>query len=456
MSNTDHPTPARPPETGWRAYQNKLQSRNTRHLSRRWILRLIILAAVLAGIYRLTADRQPPSTPSPPPAADNVASGAALITKADVQLLIQQADLPAPLTEEVRLPFENRQFQVKTSLDTDMQAYLLKSMDRKNSRYIGIVVMEGDTGRVLSLAGFNKIQPDSNPCLLSRYPAASIFKIVTAAAAVDHCGYDEHTVMKFNGYKHTLYKSQLKELTNRHTNRLSLKDSFAQSVNPVFGKLGSLYLGKKALEHSAAAFGFNRPIDFELPVETSRIHVEDKPYQWAEIASGFNNNTTISPLHGAMMASAVLNGGRMLAPRLVDQILDDAGRMLYRAQVAWTGRAMSAKASEVLTRMMETTIRTGTGRKAFRGRRRNRILSKLTIGGKTGSIFNRKHDARFDWFVGFAREKGGGPALAIGVLVAHEEYIGIRATQYARMAMTYYFKHQFARHADDHKKSNDS
>ena len=112
---------------------------------------------------------------------------------------------------------------------------------------------------------------------------------------------------------------------------------------------------------------------------------------------------------------------------------------------------MSAKASSVLERLMETTIQSGTGRKSFRDRRRHRILSKLSIGGKTGSIFNRSHDARFDWFVGYAREKNGADTLAVAVLVAHEEYIGIRATQYARMAMTHYFKNQMARHENvDH------
>jgi membrane carboxypeptidase/penicillin-binding protein len=101
---------------------------------------------------------------------------------------------------------------------------------------------------------------------------------------------------------------------------------------------------------------------------------------------------------------------------------------------------------------MQTTVRSGTGRKAFRNHRRDRILSKLKIGGKTGNICNRSHDARFDWFVGFAEEKRGHGRLVFAALVAHEEYIGIRATQYARMAMTHYFKSHIARHED--KKHN--
>jgi membrane carboxypeptidase/penicillin-binding protein len=52
---------------------------------------------------------------------------------------------------------------------------------------------------------------------------------------------------------------------------------------------------------------------------------------------------------------------------------------------------------------MRTTIDKGTCRKAFRGYQRDRVLSKLAIGGKTGSINNKTNDIRFDWFVGFAQ-----------------------------------------------------
>ncbi len=74
-----------------------------------------------------------------------------------------------------------------------------------------------------------------------------------------------------------------------------------------------------------------------------------------------------------------------------------------------------------------------------------KILSKLNIGGKSGSIDNKAHDARYDWFVGFAEEKDGHEKLVISVIVAHEKYIGIRASHYARMAMKQYFRNYFAK-----------
>jgi cell division protein FtsI/penicillin-binding protein 2 len=402
------------------------------------------LGAIIGGLSIGIIPFSSTSGSTPPPELKIPHDQDLFISKKDVQLLLQNLNVEDLSSKQIRVPFKSQQICIETSLDPDLQNHLIATMDRKNSRYIGIVVMQADTGRILALAGFNKIDPDSNPCNRQTFPAASVFKIVTAAAAVDHCGYNAHTPMRFNGYKHTLYKNQLKERNNRYTNTLPLKDAFAQSVNPVFGKLGAVYLGKSVLEEYAIAFGFNQPIQFELPVSPSHIHIKDKPYNWAEVASGFNNDTTISPVHGAMMASAVLNGGRMVAPTIVDHIEDMRGQLLYRSQTTWRGRAMTTRASKVLGNLMETTVRSGTGRKAFRNYRRNSVLSKLRIGGKTGNIFNRSHDARFDWFVGFAEEKQGDGRLVFAALVAHEEYIGIRAAKYARIAMTHYFKSHIA------------
>lgn len=384
---------------------------------------------------------------------ETIAPGELSISKKDVQLLLNQVEVNTLLAEKVHLPFKDQQFQVETSLDSNLQNELTASMDRKNSRFIGVVVMEADTGKVLALAGFDKNAPEQNPCLKSNFPAASLFKIVTAAAAVDQCNYSSNTTVRFNGYKHTLYKNQLNEKKNRYTNTVSFANSFAQSINPVFGKIGTLYLGKEVLEEYGTSFGFNQPLDFELPVPPSHLIVKDSAYHWAEIASGFNNDTTLSPLHAAVIVSAVLNQGRMVWPSYIERIVDSQGHLIYRPRVTWEQRAMTSKASKVLTNLMETTVRSGTARGMFRGCRRDPVLSQLRIGGKTGSIYNRGHDIRFDWFVGFAEAKKDTGRIIVAAMVGHQEYIGTRAGAYARKAMALYFKQQLAHHKPDKNQS---
>jgi penicillin-binding protein A len=334
---------------------------------------------------------------------------------------------------------DGRKFRIDTSLDIKLQKFLIKRLDLDTSRYIGIVCMDPATGKVLSMVGFDKTDPSNNPCVDSRFPAASIFKIVTASAVVEKCGFQPGSKLSYNGRKHTLYKSQLKDRRNRYTNRITFRDSFAQSVNPVFGKIGAHYLGKNTLEKYAEAFDFNKNIDFEIEIAPSFVDLSDEPYQWAEVACGFNNKTKISPLHGAMMASAIINQGSIMEPTVVDQIVDEKGKIIYRNRLVTINQAITPKASNILNQLMATTIRSGTGKKAFRGYRKDKILSKLNIGGKTGSIDNKSHDARYDWFVGFAEQKDGPQKIAVSVIVAHEKYIGLRASYYARIAMKKYF-----------------
>jgi cell division protein FtsI/penicillin-binding protein 2 len=429
----------------WQAYQAQLRRQRPSHNHWRLVVVLIVLGAAVYGLLRGLIPHeaaQPESAQDPKPAKDQQEN---LISKKDVGTILKQLNLQKLENGHTSGTIKADNFYLETSLDSNLQHHLEKRMDRKNSRLIGIVVMQSDTGRILAMVGFDKNGSEVNPCLRNSFPAASIFKIVTAAAAVDHCGYEASTKLRFNGYKHTLYRNQLKERINRHTNTVSFKDSFAQSINPVFGKIGILYLGKAILEEYAEAFGFNQPIDFELPVSASRFLIKETPYHWAEIASGFNHDTTISPIHAVLMASAVVNEGRIVAPTIVDRVVDGEGQLLYHNQTQWLGRAMTPKASNVLTRLMEATVQAGTGRKSFRDRRRHKVLSKLNIGGKTGSIFNRSHDVKLDWFVGYAKQKKGRAQLAIAVLVAHEEYIGTRATQYARWAIDHYFKAQLAK-----------
>jgi peptidoglycan glycosyltransferase len=370
-----------------------------------------------------------------------------LIDKSSVQDLLKDISFVNLKDKSFDFFSDGRKFRIDTSLDLELQDFLLKELKLDTSRYIGIVGMDPATGKVLSMVGFDKTDPSNNPCVDSRFPAASIFKIVTASAVVEKCGLNPGSKLSYNGRKHTLYKSQLKDRINRYTNRITFRDSFAQSVNPVFGKIGVLYLGKNTLEKYAEAFDFNKNIDFEIKIAPSSVYLSDEPYQWAEVACGFNNKTKMSPLHGAMMASAIINQGSIMEPTVVDQIINEKGEIIYRNRLVAINQAITPRASNVLNQLMAATIRSGTCRKAFRGYRKDNILSKLNIGGKTGSIDNKSHDARYDWFVGFAEEKNGPKKIALSVIVAHEKYIGLRASYYARIAIKKYFRSYFEKTA---------
>ena len=450
--------------TNWRTYQKKQKrSAALKQLFAVFLKYIVATPLLFYFLYKIIGGpggvESHPNQTATTASSRNTVAGVRfqkkLWDKKGVQTLFDRQSFLNLESKNFELIYENQKLNVQTSLDLSLQRFIYQKLYRSTSRYIGIVVMNPLHGRILAMVSFDKTDPYGNPNI-NQFPAASIFKIVTAAAAVDKYGFNPSTEFLYNGKKHTLYKSQLKKRINKYTRRITFQDAFAQSVNPVFGKIGVHYLDGSDIERYATAFGFNRTIDFEIPVSPSLVSLTQEPYHWAEIASGFNTETKISPLHAALIASAVLNQGQLIEPSIVDKITNQKGEILYRHRVTTLNQAITPRASAVITDLMEATIRSGTAKKSFAGYRRDKVLSRLKMGGKTGSIDNKLHDARFDWFVGFAEEKDGSEKIVLSVLVAHEKYIGIRASQYARLAIKHYFRNYFNRQTATLKKNQPS
>ena len=408
-----------------------------------------MLPAVVLAVYGVVAGSAvSPPTPreeiSAAPPAPHANPAPRLMNKQEVQQLMAGNNLLNLTSSTLDIRRENSCYTVQTTIDPVLQNVLLQSLDLKNSRYIGIVIMDPQDGRILAMVGHDKTDPSRNPCLESRFPAASVFKIITAAAAVETCDLDSGSMLNFSGGKYTLTKSQIRVRSPKNANRISLKDSFAQSVNPVFGKLGAYALGREVIESYAEAFGFNQEIDFELPIRPSRIELSNDAFELAEVASGYNRTTRISPLHGALMAAAIVNQGRLIEPTIVDWIAAEDGRTIYQSHAVLQNQAIDPDTARVLCELMQATVRSGTASREFHKHIDLRTSSRLDIGGKTGHISGSTPDTRFDWFVGYAREDQGPGSIVFSVVVAHEEYIGIKAPAYAALAIQEYFRSRFA------------
>ncbi|MCP3943311.1 MAG: PbpA [Desulfobacteraceae bacterium] len=341
---------------------------------------------------------------------------------------------------------KDKSYTITTSLDVRLQKTLVSSMNRLKTlnrgkpQRIAIVAMDPATGSLVGMAGFDLSDSQTNPCMASNYPAASIFKLITASAAIDSLGYTAQTPMYFNGNKYTLYKRQLSEIKNKYTTKISLARAFAESINPVFGKLGKNYLGRKRLDQYAQAFGFNQTPDSELEFKSGSFSVTGSEYHLAELGCGFNRETMISPVFGAMLVTTILNSGTSLVPHIVNQVKTQNGQIVYKRKKETYKTAITPKTADTMIQLMRTTVSKGTAKKSFRGFSRDRILSKLIIGGKTGSLYNRERTVKYDWFIGFGKQKTGGKALAVAIVVGHKKYIGTRASTYAKLILKTYFK----------------
>lgn len=433
----------------WRSYQQSLlksQKKNQRTLSLRKVgVRGIAAAAVATLLITLMVALVPEKGLVPPLRKATQKPGPNQLSRESLRDLLDSRTLARLDRKELLVRQGDRELTVTTTLDLDLQSYLIEEFERNIARkrgtpkYVASVAVDPETGRILSMAGFSDDAGAINPSLEASYPAASIFKIITASAAADTLGITPTTNLSFNGGKYTLYKQQIDDTENQNSTIITFRDSFAQSVNPIFGKLGALKLKKNTLSGYGKRFLFNKEIDFDLPVEPSILSIGDEPYQWAEVACGFNRVTRISPLHGALIGSTALTGGEMPSPFLVESVHTADGKELYAHQPETLGRVFPRPVSDTLTQLMERTIDSGTAHRSFAGYATDPVLKHLTLGGKTGSISNETREVRIDWFVGWAKEEATGRSMVIAVVVGHQEYIGTRASEYARKAITRYF-----------------
>ncbi len=458
-------------QPGWREFQSELRltTRRKKRLPR--LIKLVFVLLMTAGIMvaidivsleslpeivATVKDRLPMENTQPTDPMDSAgkksktATRQTLLTRQDLKALLDPSLIFNAETSRIVVQGEIERFFVETSLDPSLQRFLtqnldkLKTLTRGKPQRIGLVAMEPFTGKIVAMAGFDLDDSRANPCTMGDYPAASIFKIVTASAAVETMGYSPETPLYFNGGKYTLYKRQLTDVQNRYTTRVTLARAFAESINPIFGKIAATRLDPEILALYARAFGFNQAVDSDFPFDSGTMLITDSTYQQAEVGCGFNKTTTISPMFGAMLSSTIVNQGNRPLPSMVERVTDAKGTVVYACTPPHTQKAVNSETARAVRSMMARTITQGTAKKAFRGVQRDSTLSRLEIGGKTGSINSRDNTIKYDWFTGFAKEKNGEKALALAVVVGHRKYIGTRASTYGKMIFKHYFNAYFA------------
>jgi len=296
---------------------------------------------------------------------------------------------------------------VQYTLDPELQKASEKLLKSYKPDYGAIVMMDAETGRILALTSFQKNNPNGeNLALKGTFPAASVFKIVTATAALDKYNVTPDTQVTFNGGNHTLYKKNVMSTkVNRWTRNMTLREAFARSINTVFGRLTLERLAPQDIEDYAVRFGFNKNILTDLPFDPGHTEIpKEKSFHLTEMASGFNKITRMSPLQGAMIAASVVEDGVMRVPYIVEKVRGPQGEELFKSEPITAAHTMSPQGADKLKELMEATVRQGTSRKSFRTLVKDKKLRELIVGGKTGSLTGDNPKGKVDWFVGYATD----------------------------------------------------
>ncbi len=299
--------------------------------------------------------------------------------------------------ENGRYVYRDKDMTVVFTVDPQFQNCIKKEFKRLKVKYGAYVAIDASNGKVLAAVS-SLDYPDLT--FKRTFPAASTFKIVTAAAALETGIADLDTSFVCGGHDDSCSPSVW--LNSRYKVKRNLRDSFAHSSNPFFGNLGRL-IGKEKLIEFAQKFGFNRP-DYGFPWGILREPLDG--YDLALMAAGLGE-TRISPFHEALMALTVANNGVMLKPSLVEKIYDSEGNLLFSFKREELSRVISPSTAEKIRSMMILTVKYGTvsDRKFFRMLKRK--YPQLIIGGKSGTLSELTYpEGRCEWFTGFMEYDG--------------------------------------------------
>jgi len=301
----------------------------------------------------------------------------------------------------------------------------------------GAVVVSIPDGRVLALVGQSAADPRLGPAELALRPwapAASVFKVISAAALVEN-GVMGSTRTCYHGGVSSILADNLVDLPAIDRRCDTLAFGLGKSQNAIIAKLATRHLTAGQLARVGRSFGFEEAIPFELPIEPSHLDVPSDGLEFARTAAGFWHST-LSPMHGALLAAAIANRGEMPAPMLVDRAVDRDGRRIA-PPVAAPRHVVDAAAAREVGRMMELTTRIGTAKGTFRDKRGRRLLP-VEVAGKTGTLSAETDHGYvgYSWFVGYAPAEH--PTIAFAVVLGNNPNWRIKATYVGRHIVSEY------------------
>lgn len=313
-------------------------------------------------------------------------------------------------------------------VDPALQAFATDLLSRHPAVLTVAVGLDLRSSRVLFLAtrqGSSAVGHDIALATASRYPFASLAKILTSAAAMSTTGLQPDSPTWLRGHPHTLYKSQLRSDTDGV--ELPLAKAFALSINPVFGNLGLHRLGSSVLLQWADSLGFNRMRGLGNGVPSGRMAAPVDSYNLAEISSGFVRTTFGSPVQAAMIARKFAGDGMLRPP-------------------SWSGFQPDSacppdtSAPDRLRRQMielfEATVDSGTARGGFESAWPRAARAGFQTGGKTGSLDGTDPPGRYEWFAGFARlNDRPDTGIAIAVMTVNDNHGALNASWTAAALM---------------------
>lgn len=351
--------------------------------------------------------------------------------------------------------FENRKEDedkigngIITTLDPALQKLAYDALGNNKG---AVVALNPKTGEILAMVSKPTYNPNDleasmkaanagtadNSPLINRatsglYPPGSTFKTVTLSSALENMPgvttrtFDDTGKIVFNGTQ------SLSNDNGEVNGEINLKDAYRLSSNFVFGTL-AMELGNDKLKATAEKFGFNSSIDSDgLTITQSQFPKLSKTEVGNIAQSGIGQSSILAtPMQMALVASTVANDGKMMEPRLVNQVIDKDGNVLKTMQPKLDKQVISSGDSATIKEYMKYLVdsRVDSSWGFFKG---------TNAAGKTGTadynLANGQSATPHSWFIGFA--PADNPKIAVAVIVENGGYGASAAAPIAGQMMS--------------------
>ena len=317
---------------------------------------------------------------------------------------------------------------VTLTIDASIQSFCeqaaREALSVNNAKAVRILAMDPNTGEILAMV--NKPDYDLNDpprddvetltelmrnrVITDAYEPGSTFKILTSAAALDAGLVSVNEGFYCSGVTY-IDGSRVRCWGNPHGAE-TFAEALQNSCNPVFVELG-LRLGIERFYDYLEAFGIGSATGVDIPGEASGIVISESTVKRVDLARiAFGQSVAVTPLQLLTAACSVINGGNLMRPYVVSEIVDGNGEVIEQGTPEVVSHPVSAETSATMRALLENVVEEGGGK--------NARIAGYRIGGKTGTAQVYvdgvvSSDTHIGSFLGFA--PADDPQIAMLVIV---------------------------------------
>ncbi len=214
-----------------------------------------------------------------------------------------------------------------------------------------------------------------NKAVSDTYEPGSVFKLVTAAAAIEENLLKDNDTYFCNGSANVAGQHYNCHKKSGHGTQ-TLEQAISNSCNPAFITIGQL-VGVSSFSKYFEAFGFAEKTGIDLPGEANSTYHKEANMGPVELSSSsFGQTFNVTPMQLITAVAACVNGGYIVQPHLVEKMLDENGKVIEAANNGYKRQVISETTSATMRELMLYVAENGA---------KNSLVAGYDIGAKTGT-----------------------------------------------------------------------